>query len=195
MQEENPQPSLPQYDPSQPNFTPYSGSELTPQKQKTLVGVWLIILWCTGSALFSFFSKNQSSILSSITMILDVMVAVGLIFKLNLARKILIWLMGITVAISIISMALLVATNSKYTKAKQQYDAAATAISSSSAVDITLKQQLNDQQAQIATLNKQLGKYFSYMYYFLSVEIVLGIATIVYLELPGVKENFTDLEN
>lgn len=128
-------------------------------------------------------------------MILDVIVAVGLIFKLNLARKILLWLMGITVAISIISMTLLVATNSKYTKAKQQYDAAATVINSSNAVDITLKQQLNNQQAQIASLNKRLGKYFSYMYYFLSVEIVLGVATIVYLELPGVKENFTDLEN
>ena len=195
QQDKNTEQIQPQFDTSASNFQPISGSEIPETKQKIPIGVYIIIAWCVMGAIYSFFNNFEGSFLVSAVIILNLLLAIGLAFRLNLARKIMVWALGANIVLLVLTLVFLSAVNTKFNNAKAEYESLNAKINNSMGVDITIKEQLRANQAQLDSLSKQLGKSLKQNYIFGGIEITTSIAAFVYLSLPGIKDKFRDLDN
>jgi|FreactcultureFD7_1027221.scaffolds.fasta_scaffold00860_7 hypothetical protein len=195
QQDKNTEQIQPQFDTSASNFQPISGSEIPETKQTIPIGVYIIIAWCVMGAIYSFFNNFEGSFLISAVIILNLFLAIGLAFRLNLARKIMVWALGANIVLLALAIVFLSAVNTKFNNAKAEYESLNAKINNSMGVDITIKEQLRANQAQLDSLSKQLGKSLKQNYIFGGIEITTSIAAIVYLSLPGIKDKFRDLDN
>ena len=195
QQDKNTEQIQPQFDTSASNFQPISGSEIPETKQTIPIGVYIIIAWCVMGAMYSCFNNFEGSFLISAVIILNLFLAIGLAFRLNLARKIMVWALGANIVLLALAIVFLSAVNTKFNNAKAEYESLNAKINNSMGVDITIKEQLRANQAQLDSLSKQLGKSLKQNYIFGGIEITTSIAAIVYLSLPGIKDKFRDLDN
>ncbi|HTE57272.1 MAG TPA: hypothetical protein VK694_00870 [Verrucomicrobiae bacterium] len=197
-QNQNPQPI--QTTPQSPTDTPppqgpshkligMTGSQLTPEKVRLPKGV--IILTVIGALAFlvSFFDTSQNSIAYTIDMFLVLVTTIGLFLRLEIARKLLTVLSGVTVVLSILLIVGFVGLQSRMKVQRQRYDTAVAQLNSRS-LSTTQKQQLDDMNKQLNTLEKQVGKSMQLTYIKYGLTIVAYAGAIVYLTRPSVKQNF-----
>jgi hypothetical protein len=171
-----------------------TGSQIQQQKVRLPIGIYIIAGYNLVGFAIGFFDSSQNSGIYTIVMLIDLMLAIGLLLRLEVARKIILWLEGITLVLTIASLFLLVGLQQRIQTLKTNYDAAISRIDQSKLTP-TQKQQLDDIQAAIAVKQKQAGKAITFTYFKLGATAVGTIVVIIYLTRPKVKEVFHELES
>lgn len=192
MQPQNPNPqpvsTPPQQDPAH-NLIGMTGSQLAPEKVPLPKGV--IVLTAIGVIAFlvSFFDTSQNSFAYTIDMFLVLVTTIGLLLRLEIARKLLTILSGVTIVLSVLLILGFVGLQSRVKDQRQRYDTAVAQLRSKS-LTTTQKQQLDDMNRQLDTLEKQVGKSIQLTYIKYGLTIVVYAGAMVYLTRPGVKQSF-----
>jgi hypothetical protein len=170
-----------------------AGSQMQPEKVKMPVGIYIIAGLSLLGFIAGFFDSSQSSTIYIIAMFMNLALAIGLIMRLQAARKLAIWLSGIILVITAASLLLLVGLQDRLHQRRADYEAAFSKIDRSK-ITSTQKQQLEAMSAAIATQEKKAGKAITFTYFKLGATSVECIAVIVYLTRPRVKAVFHGLE-
>lgn len=170
-----------------------TGSQMQQQKVPLPIGIYFIAGFNLVGFAIGFFDTSQNSAIYTIVMFLNLLLAVGLILRLELARKFILWLLGMTLVLTIVSLFLLVGLQQRLQTLKTNYDDAISRIDQSK-LSITQKQQLDTIQAAITGKEKLAGKAITFTYIKLGATAVETIVVMVYLTRPKVKEVFRELE-
>jgi hypothetical protein len=170
-----------------------TGSQLQPEPQKKLPwGVYAIVAFALLSFILSFFDTSQASLLYTIAMLLNLLLAVGLLLRMETARKCLLWLSGITLVLAIASTVGLYMVQKRIHDLKSQYDTIVSRIDRNRMTTVQ-KKQLDALTADLGEKEKQAGKAIALTYVKLGVTAVETVAVIVYLTRPKVKDFFHEL--
>jgi len=174
-----------------------TGSKIPEEKIRLPKGVYIIaafdVVGCVAGAINSTQTNVVYGAIYTVLMVLDLLVAVGLIFRLELARKATIWLSGLILILTVANLLLLIVARQNLQNAKTKYDAAVSRLDKST-LTMTQKQQLATLQTTVDSEVKQAGKAFTFTYTKLGVTALESIAVIVYLTRPKVSAVFRDLE-
>jgi hypothetical protein len=171
-----------------------TGSQLQPEAQKKLPwGVYAIVAFTLVSFILSFFDNSQASLLYTIAMLLNLLLAIGLLLRMEAARKLLLWLSGITLALAIASTVGLYMVQKRIHDLKSQYDTIVSRIDRNRMTTVQ-KEQLDKLTADLTEKEKQAGKAISFTYTKLGVTAVETVAVVIYLTRPKVKEFFHELK-
>jgi hypothetical protein len=170
-----------------------TASQMKEPKPKLPIGVYIIAGFTLLGFVSGFFDTSNMGALFTILIFIDLALAVGLVFRLELARKALIWLSAITIALSLLAIVGLAGLQSKLAQNKAAYDTAVSKIDKSK---ITPQQQktLDDLQVQINAQQKKAGKAIGLAYARMGYEIVVSGAVVFYLTRWHVKEVFQPLK-
>lgn len=171
-----------------------TGSQIQQQKVRLPIGIYIIAGYNLVGFAIGFFDSSQNSEIYTIVMFADLLLAIGLLLRLEVARKIILWLECITLVLTIASLFLLVGLQLRIQTLKTNYDTAISRIDQSKLTP-TQKQQLDDIQTAIAVKQKQAGKAITFTYFKLGATAVGTIVVLVYLTRPKVKEVFHELES
>lgn len=171
-----------------------TGSQLQPEKIKIPVGIYIIAGFNLLGFAVSFFDSSQNSGIYSIVMLVDLLLAIGLLFRLEVARKVIVWLAGVTLILTVINVAMLFALQQRLHELRSNYDSAISRIDQAR-LTLAQKQQLEAMNTAIAQKEKQAGKAISFTYVKLGATAVGSVVIIIYLTRPRIKEVFRDLES
>jgi len=171
-----------------------TGSQMQKEKKPMPIGVYIIAGLNLIGFVIGFFDTSQNSGVYTIAMLLDLMLAIGLLLRLEVARKLIMWLSGLILALTVVSLIMLVGLQQRISQLKTNYDTAISRIDQSKLTP-TQKQQLDEIQAAIAVKEKQAGKAISFTYIKLGVTGVEMLGVMIYLSRPKVKEVFHELES
>jgi hypothetical protein len=179
------------------NASPYTtmhqvGSQLTLEKKPLHWGIYIIAAWNMVGFALSFFSSSQTNTIYAVVMFLDLIVGIGLFFRLEVARKVMVWLAGILLVLSVISLILLVGLQQRIARSKANYN---NAISHINQEQLTpqQQQQLATIQTNINNQQKEAGKAIGITYFKDSTSSVEGLVVIIYLTRPKIKDVFVEL--
>jgi hypothetical protein len=174
-----------------------TGSQIQEEKIPLPKGVYIIAAFDVVGCIAGFLNSYQTNVIYGViytcAMILNLLVAVGLLFRLELARKVTIWLSGLLLILTVANLLLLVALQQRVQQAKTNYEAAFSRLDKNNPTP-TQKQQLAAIRSTLDTEAKQAGKAFEFTYAKLGVTALESIIVIVYLTRPGVSIVFRDLE-
>lgn len=181
--------------PSSPNdtYVGLTGSQIKKEKKPLPIGVYIIAGFILIGFVISFFDTSQNSGIYIIVMFADLLLAIGLLIRLQVARKIIIWLQALALVLSVASLFLLIGTQQRLNTLKTNYETAINRIDQSKLTP-TQKQQLDNIQNAIVIKEKQTGKTITFSYFKLGATSVASLVVIIYLTRPKVKEVFHDLE-
>lgn len=170
-----------------------TGSQMQQIKVPLPVGIYIIAGFNLIGFIVGFYDTSQNSALYTITLFIDLLLAIGLLLRLEAARKTFMWLTGITLFLTSASFYLLLSLQQKIQLSKTNYEAAISKLDRSKLTE-TQKQTLSTLQAAITVKEKQAGKAVTFTYIKLGATAVETIAVMVYLTRPKVKEVFHKLE-
>jgi len=183
--------------PANDNDSPYptmnlTGSQIAQEKKPLHWGIYVIAAYNIIGFALSFFSSSQSGTFYIIVMLIDLLVGIGLLFRLELARKVMVWLAGILFVLSAISLILLVGLQQRIAQSKTNYN---NAISHINQQQLTPEQQkqLATTQTTISNQQKQAGKAVGLTYFTEGASFVEGLAVMIYLTRPKIKDVFVPL--
>ena len=184
---------MPVNDNASPHSTMHlSGSQLPQEKKPLHWGIYFIAAWNIVGFALSFFSSSQTNTIYTIVMFLDLIVGIGLFFRLEVARKVMVWLAGILLVLSAISLILLVGLQQRIAQSRANYN---NAISHINQQQLTpgQRQQLVTTQTNISNQQKQAGKAVGITYFKEGASFVEGLVVIIYLTRPKIKDVFVEL--
>lgn len=168
-------------------------SQMEPVKQKVSIGVFVVTALSFLGVIASFFDTSQNSGIYSLIMVANLVMAVGLLFRLEVARKIIVWLQIIVTTFSILAIFLLLGLQQRIQTLKSNYNTAVNKINQAQ-LSAPQKQQIEDMQKLIDEKEKQVGKAITFTYIKLGLTVVESIVVVVYLTRPRVKDVFRKLE-
>lgn len=178
--------------PPQPNQDPYiglTGSRMQPEKQRLPNGIYIIVTLLFLSIITSLFDSSQASMLYTVSMLVNLVLGVGLLFRLEAARKVLAVFSAILVVLYAIILVFSFALEQRVNQSVANYNAVVENIDERKLTS-SQKAQLKNWEVQIADAHKRVGKEFTFMYIRTSAYIVLMLAVVVYLGRPKVKSVF-----
>lgn len=175
------------------NLSGLTGSQLQPQKQKLPIGIYVIAGFSLVGLVVSFFDTSQNSGIYSIIMLVDLLLTIGLLFRLEIVRKIILWLYGITLVLSVVSIVMLSALQQRLGELKSNYETAVARIDQNR-LSSSQKQQLESMNKLIAEKEKQAGKAISFTYIKLGATATGALVIMIYLTRPKVRSVFRTLE-
>lgn len=185
---------IPSGEPNTTDRTPLPiGSHMPVVNKKVPIGVYMIVGFNLIGFVISFLDTSQNSLIYTIVIFVDLLLGIGLLLRLEVARKIITYLMGITLILSVVSIFLLASLQQKLQKTKTNYETAISQLDQSK-LSVTQKQQLDSLQTTLATNQKQVGKVITFTYIKLGITIIETVAVIIYLTRPGVKEVFEEMK-
>ncbi|MGF7228491.1 MAG: hypothetical protein ACQR33_00715 [Candidatus Saccharibacteria bacterium] len=167
-----------------------TGSQLQQQKASTPVGVYIIAIANLAAFVASFFDTSQTSLIYTIVMLAELLLALGLILRVNTARKVMMTLATITIVMSVASAVLLVGVQHRIATSKANYNTAISKINPKQ-LNVSEQAQLDQLKSSMATAEKQAGKAITYTYALLVAYSVESIAVITYLSHPRIRDFFT----
>jgi hypothetical protein len=170
-----------------------TGSQIKQEKKPMSIGVYIIAGLNLLGFVIGFFDTSQNSGIYTIAMLLDLLLAIGLLLRLEVARKFIMWLSGLILVLTAVSLIMLVGLQQRISQLKTNYETAISRIDQSRLTP-TQKQQLDAVQAAIAVKEKQAGKAIAFTYVKLGVTGVEMLGVMIYLSRPKVKEVFHELE-
>jgi len=185
-------PASPVIPPTDP-YAGLTGSQMQQQKQPLPVGVYVIAGFNFLGFVASFFDSSQSSGIYTIAMLLDLLLAIGLVLRLEVARKLIVVLSGLILVLSGIGLIQLAGFQQRLQQAKTKYDNAVSRIDPTSLTPAQ-QDQLQSLRDAVSAQEKKAGKAIAFTYIKLGVTAAETIAVVVYLSRPKVKEVFHQLE-
>lgn len=170
-----------------------TGSQYQPPKPTLPVGVYIVAAYNVAGLVAGFFDDSQANLLYTLTMLLNVLISIGLLMRLDIARKIMLWLTGITLAITVVSLVLLAGVQQRTNQQTANYETAVSKIDQTKATTAQ-KRQLAEMNALMDESAKKAGSAIYYTYLILGVTTAGSIAVIWYLTRPNVRRAFHSLE-
>jgi hypothetical protein len=178
--------------PAAPAFTYLTGSQLEPVKEKIPKGVYLIAGVNLLGFILYFFNTYEDSLLFLIAAFIDLLLAAGLLLKLEVARKIIIWFALLMVGLNIFLLFLLFGLQNKVNSDYAAYKADVSKVNMNT-LPLGEKAYLNQQEANIQALQKTETKEMKLAYIYTALYAVAGAGTVIYLNRRGVKSIFREL--
>lgn len=166
-----------------------TGSQIQEDKPKLPTGIYVIAVLTLLGVISGLFDDSQTGTIYTVSMILSLMLAVGLVFRMEPTRKFMVGLSIFILVISAASLLLLAGFQSKFEKSKINYEATVSKIDQSK-ITAKQKQQLDEMSATIASQTKLVGSTFAFIYFKLGFTALVQTAVIVYLTRPKIKETF-----
>jgi hypothetical protein len=171
-----------------------TGSSMAEQKTHIPVGIYIIVGLQVVGVVLSFFSAANNNMLFTLLQIVDLLLAVGLLLRLEFVRQTIIFLSALVIVFSALDSMALLAVQSKANKALANYNHAVSQLD---------KQSLSEQQrSQLAALNaevqdskKKEGHAMTIAWLNVGVEVVVSVGTMAYLVRPKVRGVFRQLES
>jgi hypothetical protein len=170
-----------------------TGSQLIEQNAPMPKRVYVIAALCLLSFLLGLFDSSQNSVFYIVIMLINLLVAVGLLVRLELARVAMIGLMGMTLLLCGYSFINLYRLQNYINSVRREVAAVSSKADKLNPTEV--------QQIQITALQnaldektKQLGRSIDYAYIKLSLTVLESGGIIYYLLRPKVKESFRKLE-
>lgn len=170
-----------------------TGSQLEQEKVNLPIGIYIIQAWAVISLILDQIGTSQTSVYTTIALFIDLLVCVGLFFRMEAARKLMLWLSTGTVILSVISLLLLVGVQQRIEATKANFQTAVSKINQAETT-VQQRQQIADLQTQLNTLEKKAGKSIDRAYIVQGITIVAETLVVVYLSRPKVKGVFRELE-
>jgi hypothetical protein len=171
-----------------------TGSQMQETKPRLPIGVFIVAFINLIGFVVGFFDSSQNSAILTIIMLLNLLLAIGLLMRLEIARAIMFWLEAVTLLISIVCFVLLFNLQHKMNNVRNDYNAAMSKIDQSQLTTVQ-KQQLDDLKSSISDLEKQAGKAVEFTYIKLGATTLFSAGIMVYLSRPKIKESFRKLNN
>lgn len=159
------------------------------EKRRLPNGIYIIVALLFLSIIASLFDSSQASLLYTISMLINLVLGVGLLFRLEAARKILAVFSAILVVLYTIILVLSFALEQRVNQSVTNYNAIVENIDERKLTH-SQKEQLKRWETQISDAYKRVGKEFTFMYIRTSAYIVLMLAVVVYLGRSKVKSVF-----
>src|SRR5437867_3385451 len=131
---------------SQPNQNPnigLTGSQIQQHKPSLPVGVYIIVAFSLVGFVISFFDSSQTSMVYTVAIFIDLLLAIGLLLRSDVARKLIIWLMGLTLVLVAASLLLLAGTQQRIQQRKADYESAIRRVDQNR-LTLSQKQQLDN---------------------------------------------------
>lgn len=172
------------------NLYGLTGSQIAAQKPRIPVGVYIIAGINIVAFIATFFDTSQTSLIYTLDMLLCLLAAVGLVFRIEAARKTLVILSVITIVLSIVSAFLLAGLQGRIAASKQKYEDAVNKIDANT-LSVSQKNQLADIKAELDAAEKKAGKAINYTYTLMGFYILESAGVAIYLTRPGVKAVFS----
>ncbi len=166
-----------------------TGSRMAQQKPHTPRGLYIIAGINVLGFIATFFDTSQTSLIYTLAMLLSLLTAVGLLFRLEAARKTLIVLSVITIVLAIVSAFLLAGLQGRIAASHQRYDRAISNIDTK-ALTAAEQRQLNTIQTELTDAENKAGKAITYTYSISAFYILESAGVIVYLTRPSIKTIF-----
>lgn len=166
-----------------------TGSQIQAEKPKLPSGIYIIAGLTLLGVLSGLFDNSQTGIIYTVSMIFSLMLAVGLVFRLEPARKFMVGLSILILVISAISMVLLAGLQNKLEQGQKNYDTAVSKIDQSK-ITSKQKQQLDEISTTLNSQSKRVGSTLTFIYLKLGFTALVQIAVIVYLTRPKIKAVF-----
>lgn len=167
--------------------------QLEQVKTKLPIGIYFIQAWAVIGLVLDQLGISQVGVYSTIALFIDLLLCVGLIFRLETARKLMIWLSAGTVILSVISVLLLVGVQQRLKVDKDNFQYAVSKINQAQET-LQQRQQISNLQAKLNEVEKQAGKSIYQSYFKEGVTAIAEVGVIVYLTRPKVKGVFRELE-
>jgi uncharacterized protein YlxP (DUF503 family) len=171
------------------NLYGLTGSRMATQKPAIPIGIYIVAGLNVLSFIATFFDTSQTSLIYTLDMLLCLLAALGLAFRIEAARKTLIVLAGITIVLSVISAFLLANLQGRIAASKQRYETAVSKIDSNT-LSLSEKQQLATIKTDLESAEKKAGKAISYTYALMGFYILESAGVMIYLGRPRVKSVF-----
>lgn len=172
------------------NLYGLTGSQIAAQKPRTPVGVYIIAGINIVAFIATFFDTSQTSLIYTLDMLLCLLAAVGLVFRVEAARKVLVVLSAATIVLSIVSAFLLAGLQGRIAGSKQKYEDAVSKIDTNT-LSVSQKNQLADIKAELDAAEKKAGKAINYTYALMGFYILESAGVAIYLTRPGVRAIFS----
>ncbi|HEX8762760.1 MAG TPA: hypothetical protein VF733_03280 [Candidatus Saccharimonadales bacterium] len=166
-----------------------AGSQLQPEKKKLPIGIYIIAGLNLLVFVAGFLDSSQSSMIYIIAMFINLAIAVGLIMRFQAARKLALGVSVLILMISGVSLFLVAGLQQRLKDRKADYESATSRIDQSK-ITPAQKQQLDAIRTTIAAQEKQAGKSVAVTYLKFGLTCLEGIAGVIYLTRPKVKEIF-----
>ena len=187
--------ATPQTEGQQPIQSPYSQLSVDPgavpkQKSPLPKGIYVLIGLMMISVVLNFFHASNIGDINTLVIIIEILVALGLLTRHNIARRALMVISAFYLVLSVVFIVDLVMIQNKVKTAEKNYNQAVAKLQKSELTDQG-REWLANNQTEINNLKKQAGKNItrSYIYQFLSIAEASLI--IWYLTRPKVKAAFT----
>jgi hypothetical protein len=149
----------------------------------TIMAVLLIL-----SAAFSL-TRASATTIAQIAAALDILLAVGLLFRVEVARKIIIYLLSISLVLQLISIPVMISTLNRATNGTAEFDRISQQ-EQQKKITPGQRQALDNASANLHANAERVNKLYGRVYLSLGILIVVEIAEIVYLTRPKVKSVF-----
>ncbi|MEI7838264.1 MAG: hypothetical protein WCI37_00590 [bacterium] len=169
-----------------------TGSQMRKQKVRVPIGIYIIGGYTLIGFVIGLFDTTQNSIIYSIIMLLDLMLAIGLLLRLEIARKILLWLEGLTLAITILSFFTLFGLQQRLQTVTTNTN---NSINRAEKINSIQNDKLEKIKLALAEERKKADQAIKLTYYKLGGTAAGTIVIIIYLMRPKVKEAFHELES
>ncbi len=170
-----------------------AGSQLAEEKVKLPSGIYIIAGLNLLGFITGFFDTSQTGAMYTVVMFIDLLLAIGLILRYEIARKSLLWLSGLTLIIALASIFLLAGLQQKIKQSKTDYETAISRIDQSRITEAQ-KQQLQSINTTLASQEKLAGKAITFTYIKLGVATLEAVGILIYLTRPSVKEIFKTID-
>ncbi len=187
-----PAPVAPASLPNDP-YAGLTGSQMQQQKQPLPVGVYVIAGFNFVGFVISFYDSSQSSGIYTVAMLFDLLLAIGLVLRLDIARKLIVGLSALILILTAVSLLQLAGFQHRLQQAKTNYDNAVSKIDPTSLTP-TQQDQLQSLRDAISAQEKKAGKAIAFTYIKLGLTAAETIVVMVYLARPKVKAAFHELE-
>lgn len=185
---QNIQPVAPETDP----LVGMTRSQLEQNRPRLPIGVYIIAGFALIGVIAGFFDTSQNSWVYTVAMLIDLFLAIGLLLRMEAARKAVVWLSGIILIITAVSLILLAAVQQRIRNIESDHQTVMSRIDQRK-LTATQKKQLDDLQAKLSTYEKQAGKAIRFTYIKLGVTAVESIAVVIYLSRPRIRSAFREL--
>lgn len=160
---------------------------MQPQKTRLPKGVYVIAGLILIGFTFSFFDTSQNSFLFSIGLFMDLLLGIGLLLRMEAARKMLIIISAALLVLTTASAFLIVGFQSRMASQKAKFEAAVGRLNKENQVS------LDEFRTHITAAERQLDRDLGLIYTKLALSGIFHIAVIIYLTRPRVKEAFAPL--
>ncbi len=170
-----------------------TGSQIAAEKKKLPVGVYVIAAISLFGFITGFIDGSQTGTMYTVLLFVNLFLAIGLILRLNWARKFMVVLSALLLVLAAGSLLSLVGLQSRMQQRKADYEAAVSRIDQNR-LSPSEKKTLETTRESIASAEKQTGNSIAVTYFRLGGSVIVALAIIVYLTRPNVKDIFDSSE-